>query len=95
MLITLIFGALCFGCILPALVGWLGSRREIGFGWSFLISLIFTPLVGLIFVLLSSPLPKGAPAKMGCIGGCLSLVGLLLLGFIVMMAFALLLFPVA
>ncbi len=94
-MITLVLGALLFGCLLPALVGWLGSRRELGFGWAFIISLIFTPLVGLIFVLLSRPLPEGSEPKMGCIGGCLSMAGLLLLGFIVMLLLALLLFPVA
>ncbi len=94
-MILLVFGALLFGCLLPALVGWLGSRRELGFGWAFLISLIFTPLVGLIFVLLSRPLPEGAEPKLGCIGGCLSLAGLLLLGFILMFLLALLFIPVA
>lgn len=92
-MITLILGALLFGCLLPALVGWLGSRRELGFGWTFLISLVFTPLIGLIFVLLSPPLPAGTEPKMGCIGGCLSLAGMLLLGFILMLGLALLLFP--
>ncbi len=88
-------GALLLGCFLPALVGWVGSRREIGFGWSFIISLIFTPLVGLIFVLLSRELPAGSEPNYGCFGGCLSVFGLLLLGFIVMMGLALLLLPVA
>lgn len=92
-MITLILGALLFGCLLPALVGWLGSRRELGFGWTFLISLVFTPLIGLIFVLLSPPLPAGTEPKMGCIGGCLSLAGMLLLGFILMLGLSLLLFP--
>lgn len=92
-MITLILGALLFGCVLPALVGWIGSKRQIGFGWSFIISLIFTPLVGLIFVLISDPLPANSEPKLGCIGGLLSLVGILLLGFILFMALALLLFP--
>ncbi len=92
-MIALVFGSLLFGCLLPALVGWLGSRRELGFGWSFLISLIFTPLIGLIFVLLSPPLPAGSEPKMGCIGGCLSLVGLLFLGFLLFFVLSLLLFP--
>lgn len=94
-MITIIIGALIMGCFLPALVGWLGSRHEIGFGWAFLLSLLFTPLVGLLVVLLSNRLPAGAPAKTGCIGGCLSLVGLLVVGFVVMLLLALLLFPVA
>ena len=74
-----------FGCLLPALVGYAGSRRRIGFGWAFIISLIFTPLVGLIFVLLSDPLPAGSNPDTGCLGGCLSMFGMLLLGFLVML----------
>ena len=95
MLLLLILGALFLGCLLPALVGWLGSKREIGFGWAFLISLIFTPIIGLIFVLLSNELPKGSVPKMGCIGGCLSMVGMMLFGFLLMLLLALLLFPMA
>lgn len=94
-MLLVILGALLLGCLLPALVGWLGSRREIGFGWAFIISLVFTPLVGLIFVLLSRERPAGSEPNYGCIGGCLSVAGLLLLGFLVMMGLALLLFPLA
>ena len=43
--LTLIFGLLS-GCFLSVLVGIIGSRRRIGFGWAFLLSVIFTPLVG-------------------------------------------------
>ena len=92
-MVLIVLGALLFGCLLPALVGWLGSHRQLCFGWAFLISLIFTPLIGLIFVLLSSPLPTGSQPKIGCIGGCLSLAGLLLLGFLLMFGVALLLLP--
>lgn len=80
-----------FGCLLPALVGYAGSRRRIGFGWAFIISLIFTPLVGLIFVLLSDPLPAGSDPDTGCLGGCLSMFGMLLLGFLVMLGLGMLL----
>lgn len=45
--LVILFGALS-GCLLSVLVGVIGSRRRIGFGWAFLISLIFTPLVGLV-----------------------------------------------
>ena len=46
-ILAVIFGILS-GCFLAVLVGIIGSHRRIGFGWAFLISLIFTPLVGLI-----------------------------------------------
>ena len=58
MAFVLIF-ALLSGCFLAALVGMLGRRRTIGFGWPFVLSLVFTPLVGLILVLLSEKLPNG------------------------------------
>ena len=95
MLLLLILGALFLGCFLPALIGWLGSKREIGFGWAFLISLIFTPLIGLIVVLLSNQLPRGSEPKIGCVGGCLSMVGMMVLGFVLMLLLSFLLFPVA
>ena len=72
-LVTL-FGALS-GCLLSVLVGVIGSRRRIGCGWAFLISLIFTPLVGLIVALLTDPLP-GEDRRWGCIGTLLALLGL-------------------
>lgn len=70
----ILFGALS-GCLLSVLVGVIGSRRRIGFGWDFLISLIFTPLVGLIVALLTDPLP-GEDRRWGCIGTLLALLGL-------------------
>lgn len=70
----ILFGALS-GCLLSVLVGVIGSRRRIGFGWTFLISLIFTPLVGLIVALLTDPLP-GEDRRWGCIGTLLALLGL-------------------
>ena len=79
-----------FGCLFPALVGYAGSRRRIGFGWAFVVSLFFTPLVGLLFVLLSDPLPAGEEPRMGCFGGCRSLFGMLLLGFLVMLGLGML-----
>ena len=57
-ILTLLFGLLS-GCLLAVLVGIIGSRRRIGFGLAFLLSLIFTPLVGLIITLLTDPLPGG------------------------------------
>lgn len=70
----ILFGALS-GCLLSVLVGVIGSRRRIGFGWASLISLIFTPLVGLIVALLTDPLP-GEDRRWGCIGTLLALLGL-------------------
>ena len=82
---ALIFGLLS-GCLLSVLVGMLGAQRNIGFGLSFLISLIFTPIVGLIFVLLSDPLPGNTSKGLGCIGNTLGCLGLLfLLGFVLLL----------
>jgi len=78
MVLVLLF-ALLSGCFLAALVGMLGRRRTIGFGWPFLLSLIFTPLVGLIIVLLSEKLPDGQKQGLGCIGGVLAFLGFLCL----------------
>lgn len=78
MVLVLLF-ALLSGCFLAALVGMLGRRRTIGFGWPFLLSLIFTPLVGLIIVLLSDKLPDGQKQGLGCIGGVLAFLGFLCL----------------
>lgn len=41
---------------LCALVGKLGSKRNIGFGWSFVLSIFLSPLVGLIITLFSKKL---------------------------------------
>ncbi len=76
MAFVLIF-ALLSGCFLAALVGMLGRRRTIGFGWPFVLSLVFTPLVGLIIVLLSEKLPDGQKKGLGCIGGVLAFLGVL------------------
>ena len=75
-ILTLLFGLLS-GCLLAVLVGIIGSRRRIG--WAFLISLIFTPLVGLIITLLTDPLP-GGDQRWGCIGTFIAVLGLLCLG---------------
>ena len=63
-ILAVIFGILS-GCFLAVLVGIIGSHRRIGFGWAFLISLIFTPFVGLIVALLTDPLPGGGQ-RWGC-----------------------------
>lgn len=73
-----IFG-LAGGILLDVLVGLLGSRRNIGFGWAFVISAIFTPLIGLIAVLLSDRLPEGSESKYGCLGYSFGILGTILL----------------
>jgi len=40
---------------LCVLVGFAGSTKKIGPWWAFVISFIFSPLVGIIIVLLSPP----------------------------------------
>ena len=76
-ILTLLFGVLS-GCFLAVLVGIIGSHRRISFGWAFLISVIFTPLVGLIIALLTDPLPGGGQ-RWGCIGTFVAILGLLFL----------------
>lgn len=73
--LVLIFGLLS-GSLLSVLVGMLGSRRRIGFGWAFLLSWIFTPIVGLIVTLLTDPLPD-CERRWGCIGTVVALLGFL------------------
>ena len=84
--LTVVFGVLS-GCLLSVLVGLVGRRRKIGFGWSFLLSLIFTPVVGLICVLLSDPLPDGNE-RWGCIGTFVCVLGVFFLAAFLMMLFA-------
>lgn len=76
-ILTLLFGLLS-GCLLAVLVGIIGSRRRIGFGWAFLLSVIFTPLVGLVIALLTDPLP-GGDQRWGCIGTFVAVLGMLFL----------------
>ncbi|MBO5962542.1 MAG: hypothetical protein J6Q01_05320 [Alistipes sp.] len=78
----LLFGLLSGHLLFDVLVGLLGSRRNIGFGWAFILSVVLTPLVGFILVLLSEPLPKDAESKYGCLGhsfGCLGTIFMVLI----------------
>ena len=77
-ILIVLFGLLS-GCLLSVLVGIIGSSRRIGFGLAFLVSLIFTPLVGLIITLLTDPLPSG-DQRWGCVGTFVAILGLLLAG---------------
>ena len=79
----LIFGLLT-GSFLAALVGLLGARRKIGFGWTFFLSVLFTPLVGLIVCLLSDKLPNGE-RKWGCLGSILAIITIALFVFLALM----------
>lgn len=86
--LVILFGLLG-GCFLSVLVGIIGSRRRIGFGWAFLVSVIFTPLVGLIVALLTDPLP-GGEQRWGCIGTVVAVLGVVfLVVFVVLLLSAL------
>jgi hypothetical protein len=39
--------------IISALVALIGSNRNIGYGWSFILCLFLTPIIGLIIILFS------------------------------------------
>lgn len=79
-ILAVIFGILS-GCFLAVLVGIIGSHRRIGFGWAFLISLIFTPLVAL----LTDPLPGGGQ-RWGCVGTVVAILGLLFFAAFLLLA---------
>ena len=79
----MIFGLLT-GSFLAALVGLLGSRRKIGFGWTFFLSVLFTPIIGLIVCLLSDKLPDGE-RKWGCLGSVLAIITIALFVFLALM----------
>lgn len=82
--LIVLFGLLS-GSLLSVLVGIVGSNRRLGFGWSFLISIFFTPLIGLICALISDPLP-GGERRWGCIATLFALLGLLFfIGFLVLL----------
>ena len=70
--VLLIFGVISFSLV-SVLVGLLGARRKIGFGWSFLISAVTTPLIGWIVTLLFDKLPEGE-RKWGCLGTILAIL---------------------
>lgn len=80
---TILIFAVVAGVGIDALIGLFGSRRNIGFGWAFILSLLFTPLVGLIAVLLSDPLPQGTEPRYGCLGYSFGILGTILLILIV------------
>jgi hypothetical protein len=81
-LTLLIFGILS-DTFLAALVGLVGARRNIGFGWAFFLSVLLTPFIGLIICLISDPLPQGE-RKWGCLGSILAIITIALLVFLFM-----------
>lgn len=71
----LIFG-LCSNTLLSVIIGLFGAHRRIGFGWTFLLSVLLTPLAGIIAVLVSEKLPE-QEKKWGCVGTILALMVIL------------------
>lgn len=97
-MIPILICAVVLGVGVDAVIGLLGSRRNIGFGWAFIISLLFSPLIGLIAVLLSERLPQGSEPKYGILGlsfGCLGAVFMILIGAALLLGLATLFIPVA
>lgn len=46
-------GILILSIVLSALVALIGKEREIGYGWSFVLCLFLSPIIGLIIILFS------------------------------------------
>lgn len=90
MQILLILFGLFTGCTLSVLVGLIGSNRTIGFGWAFVISLVTTPLIGLIITLLFDKKHPYENRSWGCIGSIFSIYAIFILS--IMSLFVLLLF---
>ena len=86
MALSLIIFGLLSNSLLAILVGIVGSRRRIGFGWTFLISVVFTPLIGLICALISDPLPIGEP-PWGCLGPLLAIIAVAMMFAVLSMVF--------
>ena len=96
-MVSILIFAVILGVGVDALIGLIGSRRNIGFGWAFIISLLFTPLIGLIAVLLSEQLPAGSEPKYGLLGysfGCLGTAFMILRATALLLGLLALLFPV-
>ena len=83
---TLILYGLITSSLLSVLVGLLGARRRIGFGWAYLLSVLTTPLIGLIITLLFDKLPDGE-RRWGCLGVILAIIAIVLLIMLALGAF--------
>ena len=84
---TLILYGLITSSLVSVLVGLLGARRRIGFGWAYLLSILTTPLIGLIITLMFDKLPYGE-RKWGCLGVILAIVAIVLLIMLALGVFA-------
>ena len=80
---TLLLFGLLSDTFVAALVGLVGARRRIGFGWTFFLSVLLTPIIGLIICLLSDPLPQGE-RNWGCLGSILAIITIAILVFLFM-----------
>ncbi|NLD21170.1 MAG: hypothetical protein GX664_01580 [Bacteroidales bacterium] len=81
--LLVIFGLLT-SCLIDVLIGLIGSKRKLGFGWAFFLSVLLTPIVGLICVLISDPLPEGSDKKWGCLGILLAILAFILISAVVL-----------
>ena len=80
-----IFFCILTWCLFSLLFVLVGSRRKIGFAWTFVLSLILTPVVGLIAALTSPRLPHGGE-KWGFVHiGFMVLTALALISFLVVL----------
>ncbi|MFI3258889.1 MAG: hypothetical protein R3Y16_02200 [Rikenellaceae bacterium] len=77
MSILLVIFGLISGSFFSVVVGLIGSNRRIGFGWAFILSLLLSPLIGLLITLLSEPLPYGSIRNYGCLPIILATVALI------------------
>jgi len=84
---TLVLYGLITSSLVSVLVGLLGARRRIGFGWAYLLSVLTTPLIGLIITLLFDKLPDGE-RRWGCLGVILAIIAIVLLIMLALGAFA-------
>ena len=82
-ILVFLFGLLA-GCLLAVIVGLIGSRRRIGFGWAFLLSVVTSPIIGLI-VTLCTPKLETKDRKWGCLGTLIGIAMLVLLIVVVLM----------
>ena len=85
-ILVLIFG-LFTGCLLSVLVGFIGRNRNIGFGWAFLISILLTPLIGLIITLISDQRPNHIDKQWGCLGSLFGFIGLIIIALLFLFCF--------
>ena len=81
-ILLFLFGLLA-GCLFAVIVGLIGSHRRIGFGWAFLLSVVTSPIIGLI-VTLCTPKLETKERKWGCLG---TLIGIVMLVVLIVLVF--------